>query len=641
MPLRSTDAYLALDNDEFMPYFQPLVELRTGELEGFEVLARWNHPERGIIAPAEFIPIAEQDGWIGDLSKDVLRKACKAAASLPSHLRLAFNISPVQLQDLPLPKQIQVAVESAGISMNRITVEITESALAENPERARAIAQEFKAMGCSLALDDFGTGYSSLLTLQSLPFDQLKVDRSFVSSMADRRESRKIVAAVVGLGQSLGMTTIAEGVETREQAEMLLWLECNLAQGWFYGRPVPEADLSGIVAATATLLDPIASMQGQERRLSMSNFDSMPERRLAQLHAVYEGAPVGLAFLDRNLRYVMLNQRLAEINGVTMQEHLGRTVAEVIPEFYPQAEPYLLRALKGEIVSDILVKNGNGNAAEVRTTLSSYQPALDEAGEVLGVSIAMMDITALEQARESQRQSEENFRYMLDLSPQIPWVLDPEGRVLDVSQKWMEMTGMLDGEWKDFGWMDAVHPDDYQMTLNEMQISFATKCPIDFKYRARDRQRGGWRWVHARGSARLDDMGHVVCWYGLLEEVRPEDIRELDEERVHSMLGRAAHIPWVLDPAGKALDVSQQWLELTGMEKDEWRGDGWLNALHPDDRQPTIEVMEASFASGDPMDAKYRVHSPANGWVWMHAHGYARRDANGKVLYWYGTVWRQ
>ncbi len=165
----------------------------------------------------------------------VAEKAFTGGGCLPDPQWLAGNISPFLLRDLTLPKRIREAAEAAAFPLNRVVIEITESALVENLEHAQTIARELKAQGCRLALDHFGTGYSSLLHLQSLPFDELKVDRSFVGSMTTRRESRKIVSAVVGLGQSLGMETIAEGVETQDQAEMLLLLGCAMGQGWLFG----------------------------------------------------------------------------------------------------------------------------------------------------------------------------------------------------------------------------------------------------------------------------------------------------------------------------------------------------------------------------------------------------------------------
>ena len=181
MNIGTAEAYRALESDEFFPYFQPQIQLRTGELKGFEVLARWNHERNGMIQPDDFIPVAEREGWIGALTRQVLHKAFRAALTLPSALQLSVNISPIQLRDRSLAKQIEAVSSETGFPLNRVMVEITESALTYNLGRARLIAEDLKELGCKLSLDDFGTGYSSLGHLQSLPFNELKVDRSFVS----------------------------------------------------------------------------------------------------------------------------------------------------------------------------------------------------------------------------------------------------------------------------------------------------------------------------------------------------------------------------------------------------------------------------------------------------------------------------
>src|ERR1700678_875770 len=385
----------AIERGEFLPYFQPLVDLRSGELQGFELLARWNRPQYGWIPPDEFIPIAERDGWIDLLSRELLRRGLDALGALPRRLMLSVNISSVQLRDLNLPDHIQAIAKLSGYPLENLTLEITESALTEDAGPEREIACALRAMGCKLALDDFGTGYSSLSQLQALPFDELKVDRSFVSSMTEQRESRKIVAAVVGLGQNLGFLTVAEGVEKAEQAEMLRWLGCELGQGWLYGRPMPEERLKSFVLESEQTATP-GLPNDQRGRVSISSLDSLPAQRLSQLQAVYDGAPVGLAFLDRNLRYVNLNRRLANMNGRPMAEHLGRTVAEMVPELYSSIEPFIQRALKGEVISGVEITKPASGTSESKTILLSYEPARDEAGEVFGVSVALVDLTPIE-----------------------------------------------------------------------------------------------------------------------------------------------------------------------------------------------------------------------------------------------------
>ena len=245
----------ALDNDLLVPCFQPIVQLRTGQLVGFEVLARWRHPDHGLILPANLISLAEQNGLAEALMRQIFSKAFQEGAQLPDTLTLSVNVSPCQLRDTSLPGEIRALAEAAGFPMTRLHVEITESALVDNISFAQSITQELKAMGCMLAMDDFGTGYSSLQQLQALPFDTLKVDRSFIGTMNGTRNSRKIAAAVIGLGRSLGMTTIAEGVETQEQAEMVQLLGCDMGQGWLYGKPAPAEAIPVMIAAAPLKLD--------------------------------------------------------------------------------------------------------------------------------------------------------------------------------------------------------------------------------------------------------------------------------------------------------------------------------------------------------------------------------------------------
>ena len=244
------DLRLAVARDELEPHFQPLVDISSGRLVGFEMLARWTHPVRGVVDPKKFVPIAEDTGLVSAMSERLLRKACRAAAAWPDHLSVAVNISPLQLRDRALPMVVRSALEEAGLPAHRLEIELTESALIGNLELAREIMGELKALGVHLALD-FGTGYSSLAHLQALPFDNLKIDAGFVHAMAHDSDSRKIVAAVVGLGQSLGLPTVAEGVEELGQAEVLARLGCDIGQGWLFGHPVPAEAVAALMAARA------------------------------------------------------------------------------------------------------------------------------------------------------------------------------------------------------------------------------------------------------------------------------------------------------------------------------------------------------------------------------------------------------
>ena len=237
-----TDIRAAIPNDEFVPYFEQQIDLGTGELVGFEMLARWISPERGLIPPDSFIPIAEETGMIGDLSMSVIRKALIEAKGWDQKLTISVNISPVQLKDPWLAQKIVKLLVETGFPASRLEVEITESSLFKNLSLAQSIIGSLKNQGIQIALDDFGTGYSSLAHLRALPFDRIKIDRSFVSSMMDNTESAAIVSAIAGLGASLSVPITAEGIETEDVIEKLHMLGCSKGQGWHFGRPlsIPE-----------------------------------------------------------------------------------------------------------------------------------------------------------------------------------------------------------------------------------------------------------------------------------------------------------------------------------------------------------------------------------------------------------------
>ncbi len=386
------DIAAGLDRDEFVPFFQPIVELRTGRLAGFEVLTRWQHPLRGLILPDEFIQRAEDGGLIDRLMCQTLSKAFQSGPFLPEPIFLAINVSPHQLHNRQLPHQILELAEASGFPMRRLHVEITESALVGNIEIAQIISRDLKAMGCRLSIDDFGTGYSSLRHLQVLPFDKLKVDRSFVQSMTRERESRKIVAAIIGLGHSLGLITVAEGVETEEQARTIQLLGCQLGQGWLYGEPMPAESIQALVAAAPKTPCSIFSSLATDDEVSV--FEALPTERMAQLKAIYDSAPIGLCYLDREFRHVSVNNRMAEMNGATIEAHIGRTMKEMRPDLISRIETYLTRALSGEAISRIdFFEMSEIPRRPARTVLWSYQPAFDEAREVIGVLITALDVS--------------------------------------------------------------------------------------------------------------------------------------------------------------------------------------------------------------------------------------------------------
>ncbi len=237
------DLRKAMANDELSLAFQPQVSLQTSEITSFEALLRWNHPMRGNISPAEFIPIAEDIGLIAPLSEWVINEACKTAVTWPQNVKVAVNISPTQFRNRSLLPCVQKALKRTGLDPSRLELELTESALLEENETTVTALHELRKLGVRIALDDFGTGYSSLSYLRSFPFDKIKIDQSFVRELFTRPDCMVIIRSIVGLGRGLGMSITAEGVETEEQLAQIHAAGCTEAQGYLLGRPKPASDL--------------------------------------------------------------------------------------------------------------------------------------------------------------------------------------------------------------------------------------------------------------------------------------------------------------------------------------------------------------------------------------------------------------
>jgi diguanylate cyclase (GGDEF)-like protein len=242
-----TDLRGALEAGEFHLVYQPQIRLGTGELTGFEALLRWNSAERGLISPAEFIPIAEETGLIVPIGEWVLRTACAAAAQWPSFVRIAINLSPVQFRTRGLAAMVTSALAATGLAPDRLELEITESALLQNDAATIAILHQLRALGIRVSMDDFGIGYSSLSYLRQFPFDKIKIDRSFVGTLGESAGSEAIVRTIASLGANLGMETTAEGIETPEQLELVRQAGCTEAQGFHFSRPCAASDVFRVI----------------------------------------------------------------------------------------------------------------------------------------------------------------------------------------------------------------------------------------------------------------------------------------------------------------------------------------------------------------------------------------------------------
>jgi len=242
------DLRRALQAGELRLHYQPQVSVEPMHVTGLEALLRWQHPRRGMVSPADFVPLAEETGLIVPIGRWVLHEACRQATTWPPHTRVAVNVSAAQFRGTRLLQDVSDALEASGLAADRLEVEITESVMIDDTRQALETLRELRQLGVRIAMDDFGTGYSSLSYLRSFPFDRIKIDRSFVRDMEANPDALSIVRAVAGLGRSLGMATTVEGVETEGQLQAVRREGCAEAQGFLFSRPLPADEVPGLLA---------------------------------------------------------------------------------------------------------------------------------------------------------------------------------------------------------------------------------------------------------------------------------------------------------------------------------------------------------------------------------------------------------
>jgi predicted signal transduction protein with EAL and GGDEF domain len=254
------DLSMAIRNGELSLHFQPqAVSAKTAaecDIIGFEALARWLHPVRGFVPPSDFIPLAEESGLIVEMGEWILREACREAASWPKPHQIAVNLSPAQFAHGDVVGLVHSILLETGLAPGRLELEITEGVLIEDFDRGLALLRRLKALGVRISMDDFGSGYSSLSYLQAFPFDKIKVDRAFVINLGRNPQSAAIISAVIDLGHGLGMSLVAEGVETLEQLTFLADEGCDAVQGYLIGKPLPIGQYAALVGRSSNVMEP-------------------------------------------------------------------------------------------------------------------------------------------------------------------------------------------------------------------------------------------------------------------------------------------------------------------------------------------------------------------------------------------------
>lgn len=239
----------ALKRGDFALYYQPQVNILNGEVLGYEALLRWKHPTKGYIPPLDFIQVAEENGFINTLGRWAILQACRDAVTMPQHLTVSVNLSPMQFLNGDILKTVEDALRKTGLDPSRLELEVTESTLIEDRAKAAELFEGLSALGTSIAIDDFGTGYSNLGYLADIPFKKLKIDKSFIDRIETDAHMAQIVSAIIALSRALGATAVAEGVETEQQELLLKAAGCNVIQGFLHGKPMPLSSIADMTVS--------------------------------------------------------------------------------------------------------------------------------------------------------------------------------------------------------------------------------------------------------------------------------------------------------------------------------------------------------------------------------------------------------
>jgi PAS domain S-box-containing protein len=536
------DLKQALLRHEVKPNFQPIVQLGSGRLVGFEVLARWTSAKFGEVCPNEFIPMAEESGLIEELFEEVFSQSCLVCANFENDLYLSVNISPYQLENPTLAEIILRLAKDAAFPPGRLLIEITESSLIRNFDLARGLTAELRAAGAHIALDDFGTGYSSLGYLQAFNFDMVKIDTSFVRSMKTQKESRKIVSAIISLGHSLGMMTLAEGVEDYETALILHHMGCNSVQGWFYGKAAIAEQLPSLLLREYPKVGHITDAPQTDTNDPFLHY-SLTEQ-LHYLKAAFNSAPVGLCFLDREMRFVSYNHHLAKMFGTNADERIGKKLDETSPELYASYRPNIERVLRGEMLEGIQCSVNTKYGK--RECIFAARPVYDDGMELVGISVAALDITADASLRHSLKELQERYQTTLNLTPHVPWTTDAEGRITDTGHQWESLTGQPREQAMADGWIAMVHPEDLKHTLETWLQAIRSETPLDMEYRLQSPQ-GEWRWIRSRGYPVRDEAGKILRWHGIIEDI--QDMRTVSNARnkTEETMRKDTLTPWAME----------------------------------------------------------------------------------------------
>lgn len=499
------DLRRAIMREEFLLYYQPKINLKTGKMVGVEALIRWSHPELGLVSPASFIPLAEETGMIIPIGKWAIYTACVQNKKwqnlgLPE-LIVSVNLSVRQFSQANLVKTVADILEETGLEPCYLELEVTESMTA-NSRYAIKTLQQLKDLGVLISIDDFGTGFSSLNYLKEFPVDTLKIDQSFVRELHNNSSDQTIVKTIISMARNLNMSVVAEGIETREQLVFLQQHLCNEGQGYFFSKPLPAKELSENMMNLEQLIKLHGIPQNENESMWEQEFVRMAKHELRETLRRQQGMTLKFKKVNGKFIHTLCEGELIYQLGLIPEEVVGKELKEVLPkEAAEKKESCYLRAWNGE------------ERVTYETCLNGiyYMAALKpikRGGKVIEVIVSCIDITKLKSTEKALRSSEEKYRLITNHVTDLICMLDNNGHFVYASPSYERELGTHPSELVNSSCIDIIHPEDEALFISQYSQLLDSRKSFDGEFRFKH-VTGSWVTMEANFTPIINDLGSV------------------------------------------------------------------------------------------------------------------------------------